>query len=182
MNDKVRVAFLAMIISQTLPGSTIFAGLSEQQLGKNDIGGQVVDSKDGEALPYANVLIKGTNRGSTSNTNGYFVIVNVPVGICSLQVRYIGYAPKEIAFNNFQANTEELRIELEQSVLEGEDVTVYAEEYQIFKQTDEISKITLSTQKLSTLPNLGEEDIFRSLQLQLYTRRGQIHLPETQQR
>ncbi len=36
---------------------------------KSDIKGFVRDAKSGEALPHANVMVEGTNRGTTTNTD-----------------------------------------------------------------------------------------------------------------
>ena len=69
-----------------LQNGSLFA--QKSSIKKNDITGYIKDANSGEALPYANILIKGTNRGTITNTDGYFVLVNVPVGLCSLQVNY----------------------------------------------------------------------------------------------
>ena len=43
----------------------------------SDITGTVRDAQFGEALPFANVMIRGTRWGAATNTDGYFVLVNV---------------------------------------------------------------------------------------------------------
>ena len=66
----------------------------------NDIKGYIRDAKSGEALPFANITVKDTYRGTTSNTDGYFVLVDEPLGPIILKVRYIGYDTKEIQLDN----------------------------------------------------------------------------------
>ncbi|MDP8206459.1 MAG: TonB-dependent receptor [Candidatus Electryonea clarkiae] len=130
-----------------------------------DISGYVFDEDNGETLPSANVLIKGTTRGSSTNLDGHFVIVDAPAQICTLQVRYIGYAIKEVIVDNTKQSSETLRIELIQDALSGEEVTFFGDKYEIWKNADDVSQVTFSARQVSRLPRLGEADIFRSLQL-----------------
>ena len=131
----------------------------------NDIQGYVKDSATGESLPYANIILLGEDRGTTSNTDGYFVLVNAPVGVCSLQVSYIGYAMDVTRIDNDPIIMKVVTIELKRKAIGGEEVTVLAETYEIWKSSGEISHVTISPREIQALPNLGEVDIFRSLQL-----------------
>ena len=131
----------------------------------NDILGYIRDSTTGESLPYANIILLGENRGTASNTNGYFVIVNAPVGVCSLQVSYIGYTTSVISVNNDPDIMNAVTIKLRPKTIRGEAVTVLAETYEIWQSSGEISHITISPRELQALPTLGEVDILRSLQL-----------------
>lgn len=59
------------------------------------VKGRVTSKSDGSGLPGANVLIKGTDRGSTTNANGEFTL-NAPDNAV-LIVSYIGFKPMEMA-------------------------------------------------------------------------------------
>ena len=59
------------------------------------IHGVISDSNTGEFLPGANVFIKGTAIGSSTNLNGEYLILNIPPGQYTLVVSYIGYETKE---------------------------------------------------------------------------------------
>ena len=59
------------------------------------ISGTVID-KDGEPLLGANVNLKGTYLGSTTDINGYYRIENIDPGKYVLMVSYIGYRSQEI--------------------------------------------------------------------------------------
>ncbi|MDP7036944.1 MAG: carboxypeptidase regulatory-like domain-containing protein, partial [Candidatus Marinimicrobia bacterium] len=50
-----------------------------------------VKGSDGTPLVAANVVITGTSQGSSSDKEGNFVILNVPVGSYAVRVDYIGY-------------------------------------------------------------------------------------------
>ena len=55
------------------------------------IAGKVTDTSTGEAVPFANVIIEGTNLGAASDVNGEYIIVNVPSGTYNVIASYIGY-------------------------------------------------------------------------------------------
>jgi iron complex outermembrane receptor protein len=56
------------------------------------IKGKVSDQATGQPLVGANVFLKGTNYGSSTNAKGEYTITNVPTGEYKLIVSYIGYA------------------------------------------------------------------------------------------
>ena len=131
---------------------------------KYNLKGYIKAAESGETLPYANVIIKGTPHGTTSNVNGYFVLVNVPAGLCTLRVSYIGYQTVEAPMSSAAAK-EIITINLQQQTLRGEAVTVTAENLPTLEVAPEPAQIRLSPRQISTLPSVGEVDIFRSLQL-----------------
>lgn len=56
------------------------------------IEGSLTDkSFNNEALAFASVIIKGTDKGSQSDFDGNYIIENVPVGIYSVEISYVGY-------------------------------------------------------------------------------------------
>ena len=57
--------------------------------------GRITSKSDGAGLPGANVLIKGTDRGSTTNVNGEYTLSSPDNAI--LIVSYIGFKPVEVA-------------------------------------------------------------------------------------
>ncbi|HLE31086.1 MAG TPA: carboxypeptidase-like regulatory domain-containing protein, partial [Bacteroidota bacterium] len=42
-----------------------------------DIRGIVSDSSTSEKLPFANIVLLGTNKGAASNINGFYLIPNI---------------------------------------------------------------------------------------------------------
>ena len=142
--------------------SNLFA---QKNVAKSDIKGYVKDAKSGEALPFANITLKGTNRGAMTNTDGYFILVNVPVGLCSLMVHYIGYESKICDVKNLSEDTPPLLIKMKSSVVELEGVTVTAQAEMLDVSSKQISQLTISPRQISSLPNIGEVDVFRTLQL-----------------
>lgn len=62
------------------------------------ISGRVLDS-DGNPIPGANVLIKGTTLGTTTDTDGRFTL-EVPDANSVLVISFIGYSSKEVVVGN----------------------------------------------------------------------------------
>lgn len=50
----------------------------------------------GQPLPFANVLVKGTDKGAQTDFDGNFNITNVPVGIYILEFSFVGYETVEV--------------------------------------------------------------------------------------
>ena len=46
------------------------------------IRGNVYDKNGGQPVPYANVLLRGTIQGATTDANGFYQISNVKPYIC----------------------------------------------------------------------------------------------------
>ncbi|MBN8578614.1 MAG: TonB-dependent receptor [Cytophagales bacterium] len=62
------------------------------------VTGKVTAADDGQGIPGANILVKGTNLGTTTNVNGDF---SLSVGNDAvLIISYIGYATQEVAVNS----------------------------------------------------------------------------------
>jgi len=60
-----------------------------------NISGKVTDN-NGNAVPGASVKIKNSNRVTSTNANGAFILTDLNAGTVTLQVSYIGYQTKEI--------------------------------------------------------------------------------------
>ncbi|NER14615.1 TonB-dependent receptor [Leptobacterium flavescens] len=64
---------------------------------KGSIVGKITDKElNDEPLPFANVLIKGTTKGTTTDIDGLFEIGNVDPGTYTLVISFVGYKTLEI--------------------------------------------------------------------------------------
>lgn len=91
-----------------------FTFTSVAQSGK--ISGKIIDSKTGETLPGATVMIDGTTRGASADFDGNFVLSPVTPGTYTLIVSYVTYDNKKIAGIVVKAGeVTELNITLEQA-------------------------------------------------------------------
>ena len=59
------------------------------------IRGTVTDEESHEPLSGVHVFINELNKGTVTNENGEFTLVNIPVGRHSVKFSYLGYHPVE---------------------------------------------------------------------------------------
>ena len=109
-------------------------------------------------------MLKGTDKGTATNVDGFFTLLDVPSDTSTLIVRYIGYQTSEIKLNP-ELLTKQLVLEIISISSELEEVVITSSRESMINASEEISKISVSPAQLAKLPSLGEKDIFRSLQL-----------------
>ncbi len=90
MKPKLRKILLIKLLCV---GFMLFSahGLFAQQ----SISGKVTDAADGQGVPGANVIVKGTTTGTITDMDGNFTI-DVPDADAVLVFSYIGYLTQEI--------------------------------------------------------------------------------------
>ncbi|GAB5401097.1 MAG: TonB-dependent receptor [Aureisphaera sp.] len=77
--------------------------VTAQQTGS--IVGKLTDKDyNNEPLSFANVIIKGTNTGTTSDFDGLYALENVAVGTYTIQYSFVGYETVEIPNVIVEAN------------------------------------------------------------------------------
>jgi outer membrane receptor protein involved in Fe transport len=86
------------------------------------ITGSVVDSKTGEPLIGATVVIVGKTTGTTVDVNGKFVLNNVGTFPLQLRVSYLGYLPFVYAVNSQEQKVKIVMVELE-TVLKVQEIS-----------------------------------------------------------
>lgn len=86
--------------------------------------GHVLDAITKEHLPYATVLISGTNIGAASDATGHFLIKNLRVGEYKVVASFLGYQPSEQVVRIEKDKTIEIKFELTPTALEIGSVVV----------------------------------------------------------
>ncbi|MDP2885780.1 MAG: carboxypeptidase-like regulatory domain-containing protein [Ignavibacteria bacterium] len=84
------------------------------------VKGRVFDKDTKDLLPGANVTIKGTSMGASSDLNGAYTIPNVPPGTYTVQVSYIGYRTKTVEVSISNDATVVQDFSLEAVAIEGQ--------------------------------------------------------------
>jgi TonB-linked SusC/RagA family outer membrane protein len=77
----------------------VMAASSHVMAQQRVVTGKVISEEDGEGLPGATVLVKGTTVGTTTDLDGNFSI-NVPAGSNVLVFSFVGLATQEISIGN----------------------------------------------------------------------------------
>ncbi|MBI5472258.1 MAG: TonB-dependent receptor [Ignavibacteriae bacterium] len=142
-------------------GSTSFAAESLSDLGS--LRGFISDSINGEAVVYANVLVKGTTRGATSTVRGYYFIPALPMGKHTIRFSHVGFRIREIVVTIAPDEIAELTIALVPVDIRLDEMVVTQERATHAAETDlGIKKIT--SREIEMTPPGFESDIFRVLQ------------------
>jgi len=90
------------------------------------INGMILDAKTRRPLPAANIQISGTYRGAIANQDGFFILT-IRRPQADLLISYIGYESETVRVTQRDAGRE-LKIFLTPIILEGETITVIAED------------------------------------------------------
>lgn len=127
-----------------------------------DIRGIVSDSTTGERLPYANVVIRNSQRGAATNLNGFYLIPSVPRGEFEVVASYIGYESRTSTVFVGDSSVVILNFRLTQTSVRSGEVVVTG------RQESRLSEISTSVQSMSaeeirSVPVPAQEDLFRSL-------------------
>lgn len=128
------------------------------------LAGSIKDGTSGESLPNAVIEIKGTGSGAVSNVDGFFTLAKVPNDTCTLRITYLGYMPKEIRLSP-DMPLDNLEVPLQTNTEILEDITITDQYDNALLVNEKISRIAFNPQALSNLPSMGEQDLFRTLQL-----------------
>ncbi len=127
------------------------------------IKGKVTNRINNEPVMFANILVTGTDKGTTTDVDGNYDITGLQPGLYNLRVTYVGYKEQTVyeiqVTNNKPA---EVNIELEESAEILDEVVVKASP---FKKTEEspVSLRTIGVAEIQRNPG-GNRDISRVVQ------------------
>ena len=154
---------------------TLFSAvLTAGQTGK--ITGTVVDQETGNPLPGVNVLLEGTSMGAATNSDGKFVILDIPPGLYLVKFSFIGYAT--ITIENVRSTTDLTTnlytINMNPEAIEGETITVTAERPLIeINATNEVHVVR--AEDIKNLPVRGYANVV-ALQTSVVDDEGTLHI------
>ena len=139
--------------------------LFEEKQDKTTIQGRVYDAQGKVPLPFANIVLSGTNKGSATTQEGYFQIDNVQPRYCSLKISYIGYNTEELKVYASK-NPEFLEILMTQEPIETESISITTDPIPPFEiSTDQAAQLHFSPLRLAHVPSLGKGDFLWSVQM-----------------
>jgi hypothetical protein len=94
------------------------------------IKGLVVDKQSQTPIPGAIIQVVNSNPllGTSTNEQGEFKITNVPIGRLQIKIQVISYKEKYITINLNAGKESITNIELEESVIQGQEIVVIAEQ------------------------------------------------------
>lgn len=139
---KIPLLFLVVLVSCLLCGSS---GMAQELM----VSGTVTSSETGDLLPGANILLKGTNLGVTSDINGKFELRLGAMTQATLVISYVGFKTVEIAVTS---STASLDVELEEDVLKLSEVVVTGIATSVKRRNLANAVATVSARELVPIP------------------------------
>lgn len=131
---------------------SIFACIDDL-FGQN--GGKIagtVKDEAGSTLPGVQVFIESTTRGTVTDIDGFYNIINVPAGKYTLIFKYVGFA--EVKVSDVQIiidRTTEINVKMKEATIEGEEVTIVAER-PIVQKDRTTTTAFVSQEEIESLP------------------------------
>ena len=129
---------------------TLLSGFLFSSNGK--LTGTITQKSDNAPAVGVNIMIADTYLGAASGQDGRFVILNIPPGTYSVRVDAIGFTP--VVLQNVRittSQTTEINIKLDESVVEGQEVTVVAERPLIQKDLTASQRVT-TAKEIADMP------------------------------
>ena len=98
-----------------------------QSTEKGSLRGKITGADTKEALPYASVIVVGTNNGAATDVNGNYIIRNIDAGKQKISISYVGYVTKTVEVNIKPNKITELNVVLEITSIQGKEVVISAQ-------------------------------------------------------
>jgi hypothetical protein len=165
---RLLLFILALILAGATHGQTLIAAGGSLNAEGFPIRGFVLDSTSAEPLPMANVQVKDTDRGASTNTDGYFAINHLPPGLHTLKISYLGYRTRLVDIRVTDRVLDPVRIQLLPEAVALQEIVVTAgkdEQEGEKRQSPRVSIVPMNNATLRAMPSLGAEmDVMRTLQ------------------
>ncbi|MEX2478198.1 MAG: TonB-dependent receptor [Gracilimonas sp.] len=127
------------------------------------ITGKVTDSKTGEPLIGATIILEGTELGDATNSDGRYTINNIPTKTYNVKVSYVGFV-EQTKFNvvvRSEGNID-LNFQLEEQVSELDEINITPNPFKK-EQVTPLSIQKFSQEEIAAYPG-GNNDIAKVVQ------------------
>ena len=126
--------------------------------------GLVTDQSSGEQLPHASIYLPEQNLFLTTSVNGTFAFRIATTKSLRLNIQYLGYQSVDTTFS-INDTSAVLTFRMKQKNMELGIVQIQKARVKMIDQSKEAGQSTVNMIGFVNLPNLGENDVFRTIQL-----------------
>ncbi len=128
------------------------------------IKGRVTNKINNEPIPFANILVAGTDRGTTSDEDGFYEITGLTPDLYDLRASFLGF--NDVTIYEIQVTNAKpavINIEMEENIQQLEEVVVRSSP---FRKTEEspVSLRTIGVAEIQRNPG-GNRDISKVVQV-----------------
>lgn len=130
---------------------------------KFTLSGYIKDTSTGEYLPGANVYVKETMQGTSTNAYGFYSLT-VPAGNYTLVATFLGYTEVSMPIQ-LKADRRE-NISLESKAIQGKEVVITETRIENNVNSSDMGRVEVSVEQMKKLPAFfGEVDLVKIVQL-----------------
>ncbi|NIV92984.1 TonB-dependent receptor [candidate division KSB1 bacterium] len=147
MQKKVLSALLGILTLILFTAAFLYGGTT----GK--VAGRITDAETGEGLPGANVQLEGTTLGAATDLNGNYTILNVPPGVYTVNISFIGY--QNVRVSEVRVNVDlTTRVDqaLKPSAVEMAAVEVVGERNPLIREDLTNTLVAVTAEQIDALP------------------------------
>lgn len=154
---KTRLVLIVRMLLPLLLCLVHLTGVAQSSTSDRQVSGTVRDEK-GEGLPGVSVVLKGTQKGTTTNAEGKFT-VSVPDENAVLIFSFVGYESKEVVVGN--QSTIEVSLPTDNKSLEEVVVVGYGTQKKV-NLTGSVSTIDATELVKVPMPSLAQQMMGRT--------------------
>lgn len=129
----------------------------------NMIAGHVIVKGTEESIPFATVMILGTNRGAVSNEEGQFEFRKLAAGKYTLRVQVMGYKTQEKTITVSAEATSVVHFQMEEVSFTTDEVVVSANRNEVSRKAAPVVVNVMSAKLFETV---NSTDLAKSLNFQ----------------
>jgi len=133
------------------------------------ISGFISEAETGEKIPYATVVLNGTDNGCYANEEGYFVLKNVPKKDFEIFFSSMAHNPKKVDVHiKDDIDDQFLKIELEKQSINVEGIEVKEDRFketQINPHQIILSRANIRNEVIQNIPEVADADVIRAIQV-----------------
>lgn len=129
----------------------------------NMIAGHVIVKSTEESIPFATVMILGTNRGAVSNEEGQFEFRKLAAGKYTLRVQVMGYKTQEKTITVSAEATSVVHFQMEEVSFTTDEVVVSANRNEVSRKAAPVVVNVMSAKLFETV---NSTDLAKSLNFQ----------------
>ncbi len=130
-----------------------------QESTTGSIAGTLTDKEmNGEPLPFANVIIKGTSKGTMSDFDGLFVLEDLEPGSYTISFSFVGYETLEVPeVKVVSGKVTEINAELGSSAAALDEVLIST----VSRRDSEVALLLEQKKAVSIVQSIGTEELTR---------------------
>jgi outer membrane cobalamin receptor len=129
------------------------------------ISGYVKDSASGETIIGATIRVRGTKRGAVTNKSGYFALYAPSGKEIIIDVSSVGYTPTSRTFTLANDEKKNITILISEAKVQGQEIVVQTDKEKELREATQVSRVNIQPAQVEYIPQAGEADLFRILQL-----------------